>query len=147
MSSILTLLAGLWGKKNWILAGLAVTLLAALAWGYAQGLRLDATRSKLTLQLTEEQAAHNATRHELSRAHQKNTVLGVALAQAQNATVAVQGSLRMALAREADAASAAAARKQIISQMRRRIRTDAEKLEVVDDATRSAVADRLNRPW
>jgi uncharacterized protein YnzC (UPF0291/DUF896 family) len=52
----------------------------------------------------------------------------------------------MALSREAEAASAAAARKQIMNQMRRRIRTDAEKLEVVDDATRSAVADRLNRP-
>lgn len=123
-----------------------MALLSALAWGYTQGLRLDATRAKLTLQLTEEQAAHNATRHELSRAQQKITTLGVALVHAQNATAAVQGSLRMALAREADAASAAAARKQIISQMRRRIRTDAEKSEVVDDATRDAVADRLNRP-
>lgn len=146
-TSILTALAGLWGKKTWILAGLAVTLLAALAWGYMQGLRLDATRSKLTLQLTEEQAAHNATRHELSRAHQKITVLGVALEHAQNATAAVQDSLRLALVREADAASAAAARKQIMNQMRRRVRTDAEKSEVVDDATRDAVADRLNRPW
>lgn len=145
-TSILTVLAGLWGKKNWILAGLAVALLAALAWGYAQGLRLDAVRADAARQITAEQAAHNATRAELTTARQEIDALSLALAYAHNSTAAVQGSLRDALAREAEAMSAAVARKQILDQVRTRTRTEAEKLEVVDDDTRHRVADRINRP-
>ena len=141
-TSILTVLAGLWDKKNWILAGLAVALLASLAWGYAQDLRLDAVRAELFA----EQSAHSVTRAALDLSLRETAELRIALAYAHNSTAAVQGSLRDALAREAEAMSAAVARKQILDQVRTRTRTEAEKQEVVDDDTRHRVADRINRP-
>ena len=135
------------GQRSWIpLAAMASLLLAACAWIYVQGLRLDAVRADSARQIKAEQAAHDATRWELTQARADIARLQVALDAARNSTDAVQDSLRDALEREAEAMTAAAARKQIIDQMRTRTRTEPETLEVVDDATRAAVAARLNRP-
>lgn len=135
------------GQRSWVpLAAMAALLLAACAWIYAQGLRLDATRADAGRQIMAEHSAHNATRVELAQARADIARLQVALDAARNSTDAVQDSLRDALEREAEAMTAAAARKQIIDQMRTRTRTEPETLEVVDDATRAAVAARLNRP-
>lgn len=135
------------GQRSWIpLAAMTAMLLAACAWIYVQGLRFDAVQAKAVQEVAAEQAAHNATRAELATAKQEIDALQLALAYAQNSTAAVQTSLRNALAREAEAVTAAVARKQILDQMRTRTRTEPETLEVVDDATRAAVAARLNRP-
>jgi hypothetical protein len=135
------------GQRSWIpLAAMAALLLAACSWIYVQGLRIDAARADAARQIQAEQVAHNATRGQLAAAGHEIVRLQSLLDVARNATVTVQDSLRDALQREAEAVSAAAARKQILDKMRTRVRTEAEKLEVVDDATRDAVAARLNRP-
>lgn len=59
-------------------------------------------------------------------------------AQAENA--------RLCLDREAKAARDAAERAAIVKQARPRARSAEEKNKVVDDETRTRVADRLNRP-
>lgn len=128
---------------TWVLIAL---LLAACAWIYVQGLRMDAIRADAARQITAEQAAHDATRSALDQAMTNIARLQATLDAAHNSTSALQDSLRNALAREADAVTAAAARKQILDQMRTRTRTEPETLEVIDDDTRRAVTDRLNRP-
>jgi hypothetical protein len=144
---IKALLSLLTGQRSWIpLAVMAALLLAACAWIHVQGLRLDVARAASARQIQTEQAAHNATRMELAQARTDIARLLAALDAAHTSTGAVQESLRDALAREAEAVSAAVARKQILDQMRTRVRPDEEKLEVIDDATRAAVAARLNRP-
>lgn len=144
---IKALLSLITGQRSWIpLAVMAALLLAACAWIYVQDLRMDAIRADSARQIQAEQAVHNATRSELAQARADIVRLQVALEASRNSTNAVQDSLRDALAREAEAVSAAVARKQILDQMRTRARTEPETLEVVDDATRAAVAARLNRP-
>lgn len=144
---IKALMSLLTGQRSWIpLAAMAALLLAACAWIHVQGLRLDAVRADAARQVQVEQAAHDATRWELTQARADIARLQATLDAARKSTDAVQDSLRDALAREAEAATAAVARKQILDQMRTRARTEPETLEVVDDATRAAVAARLNRP-
>ena len=144
---IKALLSLLTGQRSWIpLVAMAAVLLAACAWIYVQDLRLDAVRADSGRKIQAEQAAHNATKVELAQARADIVRLLAALDAAHTSTGAVQESLRDALAREAEAVSAAAARKQILDQMRTRVRPEEEKLEVIDDATRAAVAARLNRP-
>ena len=144
---IKALLSLLTGQRSWIpLAVMTALLLAACAWAHVQGLRLDAVQAKTGQEITAEQAAHNATRAELTTAQQEIDALQLALACAQNSTAAVQGSLRDALVREAEAVSAATARKQILDAVRTRTRTEAETMEVIDDDTRHRVTDRINRP-
>lgn len=144
---IKALLSLLTGQRSLIsLAVMAAMLLAACAWIYVQELRLDAARSDSGRKIQAEQAAHDVTRSELTHARVDIARLQVQLDAAHNSTAAIQDSLRDALAREAEAVSAAAARKQILDQMRTRVRPEEEKLEVIDDATRAAVAARLNRP-
>ncbi len=50
------------------------------------------------------------------------------------------------LAREAQASRDAAERKNILKQAKPRARTAQEKMEVVDEETRSRAVERLNRP-
>jgi chromosome segregation ATPase len=135
------------GAKNF-LPLLGAMVLAACAWAYVQGLRLDAARADAAREIQACQVAHNATRAELAGARSDIVRLEVTLALARNATGFVQDSLRQAQAREAEAAGAAVARKRILDAMRTEVRAkDFSPLrEVIDDATRTAVADRLNRP-
>ena len=141
LSSLLKLLAP--AKSPVVPYVLCVLCLLFIAWQHsAHTMRLSAARADHRA----EQAAHNATRSELAQAQADIARLQAALDAARNSTNAVQDSLRDALAREAEAISAAVARKQILDQMRTRVRTEPETLEVVDDATRAAVAARLNRP-
>jgi hypothetical protein len=145
-SKVLTVLGWVWGKKSWLVAGLGALLLASAAWIYVQGLRLEAVRATAERRILTEQAEHNATRALLHAADIEIVRLRSALDAAQNSTAAVQESLRQALAREEAAAGAAAARQRILVTAKPRPRTEPEKTEVVDDATRAAVAARLNRP-
>lgn len=146
VSNVLTVLSWLWGKKTWLVAGLSALLLASIAWSYVQGLRLDTVRATAKSTILAEQTEHNATRAKLHAAGLEIVRLHAALDAAQNSTSAVQESLRQALAREEAAAGAAAARQRIMVTAKPRPRTEPEKTEVVDDATRAAVAARLNRP-
>lgn len=135
------------GQRSWIpLAAMAAMLLATCAGVYVQGLRLDAVRADAARQIQAEQVTHDATRARLAAATQEIVQLTAALEISLNATAALQDSLRDALGREAEAVSAAVARKAILDQIRTRARTEAETMEVVDDATRAAVTARLNRP-
>ncbi len=143
LSSILKLITGQRGVIP--LAAMAAMLLAALAWIYVQGLRFDAARADAARQIQAERVAHDETRLRLAAAGHEIVRLESALDMARSSTAAVQGSLRDALAREAEAAGAAAARKRILDQMRTRPRTG-ETTEVIDDATRTAVVGRINRP-
>jgi hypothetical protein len=143
LSSILKFTTGQRGAIP--LAVLAALLLAALGWVYAQGLRLDAARADAVRQIQAERVAHDETRLRLAAASHEIVRLESALDMARSSTAAVQESLRQALGREAEAAGAAAARKRILDQMRTRPRTE-EPTEVIDDATRTAVVDRINRP-
>lgn len=146
VSKILTVLSWVWGKKSWLVAGLGTLLLAAAAWIYVQSLRLSAVRANASSQIQAEQVAHNATRDQLHAAGIEIVRLRSALDASKNSTSALQVSLRQALDRESKASSAAAARKRIMANATTRPRVDAENTEVIDEATRAAVADRLNRP-
>lgn len=125
----------------------AVLLLGAGAALYVQDLRHDVEVSALGQELAAHEAQHAATRSELAESRREAAGLRAALDQARNATEALQGNVRAALVREAQARADAEARKAIISAMRTRERTEAEAREVVDDATRHSAAARLNRPW
>lgn len=145
-SSLAALLKKLIGGFDWVYLVLLAGLLAAATLAHVRGLRLDAVQAECARRILAEQVAHNATRTNLGLALTASAQLQAALDSARNATGAVQDSLRDALAREAEAVSAAAARKRIMDQMRTQARPAAEAMEVVDDATRNAVAVRLNRP-
>lgn len=143
-SSLLKLITGQRGVIP--LAVMAALLVAAIGCIYVQNLSLDAAQAAAAKQIQAERAAHDETRLRLVAADHEIVRLESALELAQNSTATVQDSLRDALQRESEAVSAAAARKLILDQMRARVRTEAERMEVVDDATRDAVAARLNRP-
>lgn len=145
-SSLAAMLKKLVGGFDWVYLVLLIGMIAAVTLAHVRGLRLDAVRADAALQIQAEQAAHTATRGQLVAAGHEIVRLRSLLELARNATATVQDSLRDALQRESEAVSAAAARKLILDQMRTRVRTEAERMEVVDDATRDAVAARLNRP-
>ena len=146
MWSSIAIVKRFFGGNGWICMMLFAAVLAVGVLAHMRGLRLDAVKADAARRIQAEQAAHNATRTELAMARADIAWLNVALDLAENATRNMQDSLRDALQREAEAASAAAARKKILDQVRTRVRTEAERMEVVDDATRDAVAVRLNRP-
>lgn len=126
----------------WVVAAFVV----GTTWIYVLTLRLDAARSDSARQIQACQVAHNATLAELAGARSDVARLEVMLAWSRNATGFVQDSLRAAQAREVEAAGAAVARKRILDAIRLTARAGNETMEVVDDATRDAVAARLNRP-
>ncbi|MGE4440172.1 MAG: hypothetical protein AB7D27_01635 [Desulfomicrobium sp.] len=144
LGSLLPLAGRVLGSKWLWVAVLLLGLVAAL---YIQDLRHDVKVSALGGELAAQEAQHAATRSELAESRREAAGLRVALDQARNATEALQGNVRAALVREAQARADAEARKAIISAMRTRERTEAEAKEVVDDATRHSAATRLNRPW
>lgn len=143
-SSILKLITGQRGVIPLVV--MAALLLASAGWIYTQGLRLDAARADAARQIQAERVAHDETKLRLAAAGHEIVRLESVLALSRTSTAAVQESLRQALGREAEAAGAAAARKRILDQVRTRARAEAETTEVVDDATRTAVVGRINRP-
>lgn len=70
-----------------------------------------------------------------------------AVERANGATLTLSGLAEACLEREAQARADGAARAAILANTKPRPRTDAERQEVVDDATRNAAAARLNRSW
>ncbi|WP_035066684.1 hypothetical protein [Nitratidesulfovibrio termitidis] len=122
------------------LLALVIALAAWVVW-----LKFDLADARNTL--TGEQAAHNATMHALLDALHEGDAWEVVARQA-NATAKAQSEYAAAcLEREADAATAATERAAILATAKPRPRTDAERLEVIDDASRMAAAARLNRVW
>lgn len=119
---------------------LALALLAGGAWT----LWISKQADTLLSDLGTEELAHNATRAELAAARLEVQGLKALLERERQAASALRGSLADALERETQAASAAYARKKILDAVRTVPRQKSE--EVVDDATRHAVCDRLNRP-
>ena len=110
---------------------------------YAGWLRWD--NSSLTDALTLERSQHNATRLE------RDTAVKDGLGWMRlytNSTVkmgALQGQSAECLRREEQAQTDAAARAAIMQKAQPTQRTTTD--QVVDDATRKAAADYLNRPW
>lgn len=105
---------------------LALLLFSVIVAGY-----LAHSVSKIESSLAREKEAHSQTRKELESALSRSEAL------ADNA--------RRCLAREAKAQADAAERTTILANASARERTPEEKEKVVDDATRSAVINRLNR--
>lgn len=124
-----------------LLALLAAHLIAMLIWV----MRLESRIADTQYQHELETAAHNATKAELMLARRDLATLRVALEQSRQG----QGALRMQVvaAHEsaAEAVNAAQTRKRILDAVKPTVRP-VRPGEVVDDATRHAVADRLNRP-
>lgn len=144
IKTALSLFNGL--KFTWVYVALGAMILGLLGTVYVQSLHCDASKEQLSRRLTAESAAHNATKAELARSVSEVETFRVLLAQAHNATSAVQGSLAEALQRESEAIEAARARKKILDNVVTRFRTEQESEEVVDNATRKAAAVYINRP-
>lgn len=142
-SNVFGIIRGLMGS-NWVTVALVVALAVAALTALVWARREQDQRAELSYKLLAEQSRHSVTRTELAAARVEAAALRAILERAEQAQAALQGSLAAALERERQAASAAAARKEILDNIRTRPRPSTE--EVVDDATRHAVADRLNRP-
>lgn len=112
---------------------------AGLLWAQGQQVRI----ARLRQDLMTEYAAHKATSAELAAAKKEIAALTALLDRERSGQSALRESLVAALERESLAVSQAAARKKILDGIRTMQRP--ENAEVVDDATRAAVADRLNR--
>lgn len=139
LSSVVGIIRGLMGS-NWITVALvAFAAMIALLWARREQIQ----KAELSYQLLAEESRHSVTRTELAAARAEAAALRAMLGRAEQAQAALQGSLSAALERERQASSAAAARKEILDNIRTRPRPSTE--EVVDDATRGRVVDRLNR--
>lgn len=139
LSSVVGIIRGLMGS-NWITVALvAFAAMIALLWARREQIQ----KAELSYQLLAEESRHSVTRTELAAARAEAAALRAMLGRAEQAQAALQGSLSAALERERQASSAAAARKEILDNIWTRPRPSTE--EVVDDATRGRVVDRLNR--
>jgi hypothetical protein len=110
------------GQRSWIpLAAMTALMLAACAWAYTQGC---ASMRLGPMPPTNPGRAGGPRRHARTTSHgpERDRARQSALELARNATATMQDSLRDALAREAEAVSAAVARKRILDDMRTRIR-------------------------
>lgn len=137
MSRLFAILRGAWGLVGGWYGGSAWIVCAAvlvLCWV-----------QHVTLQ--KEYAAHALTRLERSTAVAEGN-RWAAVARQMNATAHALGEETSAcLQREASAYAAAQRRTAIMRQVKPQPRPEQEKGEVVDNATRHAAADHLNRPW
>ena len=96
--------------------------------------------------LEREETSHSLTKQYLQQAQEQLLQMRAVIEAKERSVVALRETLQEALDREKEALAAAAARKRILDAMQSRPRTPEEKEVVVDDETRKAVADRLNRP-
>lgn len=134
---LLSVLSFLWSERGRV----GILLMGVLL------LALTARCHTLRTTLAAERAVHNATLHALDDALREGD-RWVAVAREAYASAAIVSDYADAcLKREADAATATAERGAILSTVQPRQRTEAERQEVVDDASRMAAAARLNRPW
>ncbi|GFM37983.1 hypothetical protein [Desulfovibrio psychrotolerans] len=137
MTKLFTLLRGAWGVVGGWFGGSAWIICAAvlvLCW-----------MQHATLQ--NEYAAHALTRMERDTAVADGT-RWAALARQLNATSgALSREVSACLERESRARADSQRRAAIMNQAKPRPRTEAEKEVVVDDETRRAAADHLNRAW
>lgn len=102
--------------------------------------------TRLSGQLDAERAGHEVTREKLAVAVREGNRWKAAADAVETKLPALQNAVRQCLDREAQAAVDAAARNRIMEHAQPRERSPAEQKGVVDDATRKAAMDRLNRP-
>jgi hypothetical protein len=100
----------------------------------------------LTGKLALERSAHKTTQEALVRETEKALGWMAAYEDMQERAMAQAAATQACLGREAAARKAQEERRKIL-QAAPRARTAAEKMQVVNDATRKSAADRLNRPW
>ena len=122
---------------NWMAFYIAAAIVAALV--AAIGIQ--------THRLKAEQASHALTRKELAEAVERGAGWKRLYETAQASAQAQQEAVQECLDREVLAARAREERADILRNARARPRTEAEKHEVVDNETRRAAADRLNRSF
>jgi len=116
--------------------GLAVALAALLAaTGWLSG------------SLKAERAEHEAAKAALVEEVRKGEGWKAAYEEALAAIGAHREATRACLDREEQARTALEERTEILRAAQERPRSEAEKQQVVDDATRKRAADRLNRDW
>lgn len=115
-------------------------------WAYVFGVLLilvSAWRGVTAAQLKMEKAEHETTKAILEASFVREKAWGVAYQKALESSVAQQDNAQACLDREAQARTDVTEREAILGQAMPRPRSQTEK--VVDDATRNAVASRLNR--
>lgn len=123
-------------KTQYIAVALVALVVVLLLW------RIDNLGGKLD----REKDAHNRTKSELAIAIEKGLGWKLAYETALNDAANQAKATQACLDREAEAIQAQGERKAILQAAQPRQRTEQEKTEVVDDATRNRFADRLNRP-
>lgn len=123
-------------------AALAGVVFCGLAgWLVWQGFEVRELRSGLAL----ERAAHVTTAKERDAAITEGLRWAALHGDALAKVAALQGQVTAAQRREAQAQQDAAERQRIMDAAQPRPRTEAEKQQGVDDATRKKAAARLNR--
>ena len=127
-------------KSGWmywtIIAVLALALLGAL-W------RMDHLSGALAL----EESNHKATQEALAGAVEKGKGWMAAYEEALIAAEAQRAATQACLDRAVAAEAAREERAEILQTAQPRPRTDTERQQVVNDATRKRAADRLNRDF
>jgi hypothetical protein len=127
-------------KSNW----LPWALIAALALALAGAIwRADHLSGALAL----ERAEHRTTQEALTVATEKGLGWKTAYEEAFEAARARSAAAQACLDRAAEAEQARKEREALLQAAPPRPRTEAEKQEVVNDATRQRAADRLNRAF
>ena len=126
--------------REWTIVGLAGLSAALLVAG---GIRVENLSGALAL----EENRHAATKEALAREVEKGAGWKAAYEKALMAADAHRAATQACLDREVETRKAVEERAEILQAAQPRPRTDAEKRQVVDDATRARAVDRLNRPW
>ena len=127
-------------KNNWIpcavIVALSLALLGAL-W------RADHLSGVLVL----ERSNYAATKEALAREMEKGAGWKAAYEKMLTAVDAHSAATQACLDREVETRKAVEERAEILQAAQPRLRTDTERQQVVNDATRKRAADRLNRDF
>jgi hypothetical protein len=127
-------------KSNWLLFVIIAALVLALA---AAIWRADHLSGELAL----EQTLHKATKESLALEVEKGLRWKAAYEQTLVAANAHRTAAKACLDRAKAQAMAQEERTAIMQAAQPRPRTEQERQQVVNDATRKIAADRLNRPF
>lgn len=120
------------------IAGIALALALGLAlW------RVDHLKGELRAEQIAHKATHDALQQEVEKGLGWKTAYGEALEAAKIHRDATQECIK----RAAEAETARKEREAVLQAAQPHPRTDVEKQQVVNDATRNRAADRLNRPF
>lgn len=124
-------------KLMWIAGGILVLSLAAALW------RVENLSGKLDT----ERAEHKTTKEALADEVTKSMGWKAAHEESLRAAEAHREATQTCLERAVEVETARKEREALLQAAPPRPRTEAEKQQVVNDATRARAADRLNRPF